>query len=327
MNAPSRAAPPQTKTAFAPASLSNLGPGFDTLGLALGGVGDTVEAWRTDEPGVHVVPSADPSAPSIPLDAAQNTAAVAAAQVLDAHRARSSSSEPTSGGVALRIEKGIPIGSGIGGSAASAAAGAGATNRLLDEPFDKEDLVEAVLAGEEIASGSRHGDNALPTLLGGLLLVSPENPSAYRRLTLPAPLPVALVVPELSILTSDAREILPERVPRADATATAAALAFMVDAFHCGDYEAVGECMMSDRIVEPTRAQLVPCYEAVRRAAMEAGALGCALTGSGPAFFALAESDAHADTVADAMQQASRDASVDAARFVTHADDAGMCGR
>jgi homoserine kinase len=327
VNAPSRAAPPQTKTAFAPASLSNLGPGFDTLGLALGGIGDTIEAWRTDEPGVRVVPSEDPSAPTIPLDPTQNTAAVAAAQVLDeARRARSSPSSSVldGGGIALRIEKGIPIGSGIGGSAASAAAGAGAANQLLDEPFGKEALVEAVLAGEEIASGSRHGDNALPALLGGLLLVSPENPSVYRRLALPAPLPVALVVPDLSILTSDARNILPERVARTDATATAAALAFMVDAFRCGDYETVGECMMSDRLVEPARARLVPCYEAVRRAAMEAGALGCALTGSGPALFALAESDERAAAVADAMQQASREAGVEAARFVTRADDGGL---
>ena len=331
MNAPSEIAPPTeapAATAFAPASLSNLGPGFDTLGLALDGIGDTVEAWRTDEPGVHVAPADDPDAPSIPLDPTQNTAAVAAAHVLhEARRAHSSSPVLDGGGMALRIEKGIPIGSGIGGSAASAAAGAGAANRLLGTPFEKEALAEAVLAGEEIASGSRHGDNALPALFGGLMLVSPENPSVYRRLTLPAPLPVALVVPELSILTNEARATLPERVARTDATATAAALAFMIDAFCCGDYDTVGEHMMSDRIVEPARARLVPCYEAVRRAAMEAGALGCALTGSGPALFALAETDTRAATVADAMQRASREAGVEAARFVTRTDDAGMEGR
>ncbi|PSQ81912.1 MAG: hypothetical protein BRD46_00940 [Bacteroidetes bacterium QS_8_68_15] len=125
MNAPSEIAPPTeapAATAFAPASLSNLGPGFDTLGLALDGIGDTVEAWRTDEPGVHVAPADDPNAPSIPLDPTQNTAAVAAAHVLhEARRAHSSSPVLDGGGMALRIEKGIPIGSGIGGSAAGRA--------------------------------------------------------------------------------------------------------------------------------------------------------------------------------------------------------------
>ncbi|PSQ81913.1 MAG: hypothetical protein BRD46_00945 [Bacteroidetes bacterium QS_8_68_15] len=181
-----------------------------------------------------------------------------------------------------------------------------------------------MLAGEEIASGSRHGDNALPALFGGLMLVSPENPSVYRRLTLPAPLPVALVVPELSILTNDARATLPERVARADATATAAALAFMIDAFCCGDYDTVGEHMMSDRIVEPARARLVPCYEAVRRAAMEAGALGCALTPPHRCWTAGGWRCASRKAFPSARGSAGRR---QAARFVTRTDEAGMEGR
>ena len=306
----------EAAVAFGPASLSNLGPGFDALGLALSGLGDAVEAWRVEEPGMHVLPSETPGAPPIPLEAARNTAAVAAARVLRMLGARQ--------GLALRIRKGIPIGSGIGGSAASAVAGAWAANLLFGHPLEKEALVEAVLAGEEVASGSRHGDNVLPALFGGLVLVSPAAPRTYRRLTLPAPLHVALIVPNVPILTKDARRALPAQVPRQDATQNAAALAFMIHAFACGDYAAVGRHMMADRLVEPVRARSVPCYEAVRRAALEAGAWGCALTGSGPALFALAPSAAHAEDVAKAMLKASRAAGIEAMGLATQADYEGV---
>ena len=306
----------EVMTAFGPASLSNLGPGFDALGLALGGLGDIIEAWRVEEPGVHVLPSKDPGALTIPLDAARNTAAVAAAQVLQMLGARQ--------GLALRIQKGIPIGSGVGGSAASAVAGAWAANLQFGQPFDKEALVEAVLTGEEIASGSRHGDNVLPALFGGLVIVSPADPCVYRRPTLPTPLFIALIVPDVPILTKDARDALPARVPRQSATHNAAALALMTHAFCCGDYAAVGRHMMSDRIVEPVRASWVPCYEAVRKAALDAGAWGCALTGSGPALFALTETAALAEDVVGAMLEASRAAGIEAAGLATQVDHEGV---
>lgn len=303
-------------TAFGPASLSNLGPGFDALGLGLAGMGDAVEAWRVETPGVHMLPGQDPDAPPTPLDPARNTAAVAAATVRETIGAQT--------GLALRIRKGIPIGSGIGGSAASAVAGAWAANLQLGRPLEKDDLVDAVLDGEAVASGSRHGDNVLPALFGGLVMVSPDRPSEYRRLVLPAPLHIALLLPDVPILTKEARDRLPRRVPRGDATHNAAALAFMIDAFRCGDFEAVGQHMMSDRIVEPVRARMVPCYDAVRHAALEAGAWGCALTGSGPALFALAETAEIAEHVVQAMLEASRSTGLAAHGFATQADHDGV---
>src|SRR5690606_40683741 len=193
--------------AFGPASLSNLGPGFDAIGLCISGVGDSVHARLTDGGEFHVE-LVEPDNGLIPRDI-RNTAARAAALVLE------KAGRPE--GLVMRIFKQVPFGSGIGGSAASAVAGAWAANLLLDRPFTKEDLVAAVLDAEEVASGGRHGDNVLPALLGGLILVSSSTPDRYRRVPLARPLPIAVIVPEVSILTKAAREMLPSQVNLRDA--------------------------------------------------------------------------------------------------------------
>lgn len=297
---------------WGPGSLSNLGPGFDALGLCLKGAGDRVEAWRTAEAGVQVV--ADPDAAySVPAEASRNTAAVAASTVL-----RMLGVE---GGIALRISKGFKPGSGIGSSAASAVGGAWAANLVYGAPLSKPEVVEAVLAGEEVASGARHGDNVLPALFGGLVLLSSTSPIRYRCIPLGAPLHLAIVQPDVEVLTKEARALLPERVPLSDAVHNAAELAFMIDAFRAGDWTTVGRCIMADRIVEPVRARLVPCYEPVRRAALAAGAYGCALTGSGPSLFAITASAAAAEVVLRAMLAEAGDG---AAGFVSQADPLGV---
>jgi len=301
---------------WGPGSLSNLGPGFDALGLCIQGLGDRVEAWRTETPGVHLVEANGLPGSRIPEDPQTNTAAVAAAAVLRLVAAQH--------GIALRLRKGLPAGSGLGSSAASAVAGAWAANLLLEQPLPREALVEAVLEGEFVAAGSRHGDNVLVALFGGLVLVSASNPSVYRRIPLPAPLSIALILPQVEILTRTARDILPREVALRDAVHNAAALAFLVDAFRCGDWETVGRWMMADRLVEPVRATLVPCYEAVRRAALEAGAFGCALTGSGPSMFALAKDEQHAQRILSAMLEASNQSGIAAQGFVTAVDEEGV---
>ncbi len=311
--------PAERVAVFGPASLSNLGPGFDTLGLCLDGLGDQVEAWPVEAPGEHLAPGAEAAGmPAVPTDPACNTASVAAEAVLRQAGAAH--------GLALRIRKGVPLGSGSGGPGASAVAGAWAANLALQAGLSKEALVEAVRAGEAVASGSRHGDNVLPALFGGLVLVSPGNPTQYRRLPLPAPLSLALLLPEVPILTREARDLLPDRVPLRDAVHSAAALAFMIDAFRSGDLETAAACMMQDRLVEPVRARLVPCYDAVRRAALESGAWGCALTGSGPAMFAAAETPAQAGEILQAMLDASHAADVPATGHVVQSGAQGVRG-
>lgn len=298
-----------------PASLSNLGPGFDTLGLCIDGIGDIVEATISDEPGVQIT-AIEGDGGLLPISAEANTASVAAQHVL-----RQAGSEK---GVELRIEKRVPFGSGIGGSAASAVAGAWAANLALGRPFSKEDLVAAVLEGEAVASGSKHGDNVLPALFGGLVLTSSSQPHLYRRIPLKCDLPIALIAPDVQVLTKTARDILPKQVPFRDAINNASDLAFLIDAFCCGDWETVGRCIMRDRLVEPVRATLVPCYDAARSAAMEAGALGCALTGSGPAMFAIADSFSAAEAVLQAMIEACLTSGIETTGRVTSANARGV---
>ena len=301
-------------TAFGPPSLSNLGPGFDALGLCVTGPRDRVTAWATDAPGVRVEQDEEPT-PGIPSDPQKNTAARAAMAVLQAAGATH--------GLGIRIEKGIPLGSGIGGSAASAVAGAWAANETLGRPLRKTELVDAVLDGEA-ATGSRHGDNVLPALFGGLVLVDAAEPSRYRRLALPSMPPLAVVLPQVRVLTHEARAVLPAAVPHGDASAQAAALAFLLDALRAGDWPEAGRALMTDRLAEPFRAPLVPVYGAVRRAALDAGSLGCALSGSGPAMMAFAPESGDAQPVLDAMLHACRATGTDATGWLAEVDTEGV---
>lgn len=299
----------QSVRVYGPASLSNLGPGFDTLGLCLKGIGDIIEARFTSGQEITITSSAP-----IPLVASDNTAGRAAHLVM--------TKAADKRGLHLSIKKGIPLGSGIGGSAASASAGAWAANLLLGTPFSKEELAHAVLEAERLASGGTlHGDNALPSLFGGLVLTSPAKPLDYRCIKLTTTLHLAVVMPKRSILTADARTILPSAVPRIEAVHNASDLAFMLHAFMTENWEAISPYMMRDRVVEPARASLVPCYHAVREAAMNAGAYGAALTGSGPAMFAIARDSYSVSKVCDAMVTAAGEG---ARGIVTEADVHGV---
>ena len=305
-------------TVFGPASLSNLGPGFDALGLCITGPGDRIEARVTDTPGVTIQSTSwlTPTSGSIPTEPAKNTAGRAALDVL--RRADADL------GLELTIHKGIPLGSGIGGSAASAVAGAWAANEALGRPFTKRQLVGSVLEGEHAASHHYHGDNVLPALFGGLVLVSPSDPTDFRPLELANPPEIALVLPRVEVLTREARAVLPATVPHGDASAQAAELAFLLTALRDGDWESAGRHLMRDRLAEPHRARLVPVYDAIRRAALNTGSWGCALTGSGPAMFAFPGASATAQTVLDAMLAASRAGGVEAEGWVAKVDTEGV---
>lgn len=312
---PSTANDDTTVRVYGSASLSNLGPGFDTLGLCIQGLGDVVEARLTDSGLVEIV-EIEGDEGALPRDSTENTATRAARCVLD--------QAGSDHGVELIIRKGIPLGSGIGGSAASSVAGAWATNLLLGRPFERGDLVEAVLAGEAGADGSRHGDNVLPALFGGLVLVSSSSPSRYRRVAIPPGLHLALVLPRIEVLTRRAREILPEHVPLRDAVHNASQVAFLLDALRTGDWEEAGRLIMTDRLVEPVRARLVESYRPIRESALDAGAYGCALSGSGPALFAVVDGPERARTVAEAMAEASDAEGVPADHFAVEAELRGV---
>lgn len=301
---------------FGPASLSNLGPGFDTLGLCLEGIGDVIEARKLEVPGVQIVLEDHPFSAGITLDPKKNTAGLAAHRVAE--------SLGYTGGLALRIQKGFKPGSGIGSSAASAVGAAYAVGELLCPGIRKADLVDAVLAGEALASGARHGDNVLPALFGGLVLVSSSEPDKYRNIAIPEGLWIVVILPEVQVLTREARAMLPAQVPMQHAVNQASSLAFMIEAFRAGDWAEVGRRMMEDQLAEPVRSTLVPCYSQIKAAAMAAGAFGCALTGSGPAMFAISDKQTDAQSVLLAMQEASLATGIASSAYLSRVNDAGV---
>lgn len=284
-------------TAFAPGSIGNVGPGLDILGLAVAGDGDAVRAEWLSEPGIRML---EPGHPELPREVERHTAGLAARTVL--RRV----GEPATGrrGIGLSVHKGLPLSGGQGGSAASAVAGAVAVNALLGEPLGPMELIEVCLDAEEAVAG-RHADNIAPSLLGGLVLIRSMDPLDVVRLPVPAELHVVLAKPEQRMRTAEARAVLPREVSRAVALHQAAQVAAMVAAFALEDYALLARSV-DDRIAEPARAGLLPGFAEAKAAALEAGALGSSISGSGPTAFALARGRESGERVARAMEAAYR---------------------
>jgi homoserine kinase len=305
---------------FAPASVANLGVGFDALGAALDGPGDVVVARRSRRRGIRIL-SIEGDGGRLPLDPEKNTASVAARGVLDLARAGGSSVA----GIELEIVKGLPLESGLGSSAASAAAG-GMAAALLLGIRDRRKILLPVLEGENAADGSWHGDNVFASLLGGLVLVPssrPERPLRPVALPFPARLRLVLVHPDLSLRTSESRKVLPREVSLGAHVRQAAALATLVAALGSGDLKAAGRAVDSDTIVEPARAPLIPGHAAVTRAMRKAGAFGCAIAGAGPSLLALSEEGPRAAAIAEAAVAAWKAEGISATAAVHHVDPRG----
>ena len=284
---------------FAPATIANLGPGFDCLGVAIDGPGDTLEARTVPggTPGVTIEEITGDAA-GIPLEVERNCAGRAAQVVL----ARAVGKAAKASALVLRLHKGLPRGSGLGSSAASAVAGAVAAHMLLGTPLGSNALLEAALEGECVASGGRHADNLAAALLGGFTIVRSHDPLDVVRLEAPALLRFVVVLPAMTLETRHARAILPESVPLTAAVANWANAAAMVAAVARGSAADLGRAVV-DRVVEPARKHLIPGFDDVRKAALEAGAHGCSISGAGPSLFAVATADTGA-AVAAAMQAA-----------------------
>ena len=282
-------------TAFAPATVSNVGCGFDVLGFALVSPGDEVTA-RPVPSGVSIDDIIGDEG-RLPREAARNTAGVAAQALLTAAGERR--------GVALTIRKGLPLASGLGGSAASAAAAVVAVDALFQLQASIETLVTCALEGERLGAGSAHADNIAPALCGGFVLVRCAHPPDIIRLPVPAGLTAVVVHPDLEIETAMARTLLGDSVPLKDAIQQWANLGALVDGLHRSDFDLIGRSLV-DTIAEPRRAPLVPGLAAIKRAAAEAGALGCSLSGSGPSLFAMCRNAGDAERVAAAMTAAVR---------------------
>lgn len=298
-------------TAYSPGSASNLGPGFDCLGIAFTGRGDQVTATVEDAAGVRVGSVSDPR---IPLDPSRNTAAIAASSVM--RRAK----VPAAFGLRLEIDKGLPLSGGMGGSAASAVAGAVATDALLGSKLPRAELLAAALDAEAVVAG-RHADNVGPSLFGGAVLVVSLEPLLLAQVRVHPGLALVLVSPDYQVETAAARAVLPRDVARADAVLQSARLGALV----LGLERAAADLIrgsMQDLIAEPARRHLYPGFAEARAAALEAGALGVVVSGAGPTVVAVVLAEV-TDRVAKALSEAYRARGIGAQVHRAQVDDRG----
>ena len=299
---------------YAPATVANVACGFDTLGFAIDRPGDEIFARFSTESGLRITAIHGDNG-KLPLAVEKNTASVAAMAVMDHLGLKR--------GVELEIHKGLPIGSGMGSSAASAVAGALAINELMDRPLSRKELLPFALQGEAVASGGAiHADNVGPCLLGGMILV--RNNLEYDTVSIHAPqqLYAAIALPDIQILTVEARAVMRKEIPMKDAITQWGNLGAMVAGLLQEDFGLIGRSLV-DVVAEPYRAALIPAFHEVKQAAVGTGALGCSISGAGPAIFALCKGDRTAFKVAMAMQRVFQHHQISCKRYVSAINTAG----
>ena len=290
--------------AFSPGSVGNIGVGFDIIGHGIAGIGDIATLRRIDEPTVRIT-AIRGTVTDLPLQAERNTAGAALISL------REALALPF--GFELELDKGIPLGSGLGGSAASCVAALVAANALLDAPLSPEALYPHALTGEAVASGGKHGDNVGPMLLGGLVLATAER---LTKIHVPAAWHAAVVHPDAVLETKHARAALAGHYALGEFVAQSAQLAQVLLGCERGA-AALVRAGLDDVLVEPRRAPLIAGFDAVKRAALAAGAMGASISGAGPSVFAWCESLAEAERAAQGMAAAFAQAGFDSDVHIT----------
>ena len=275
---------------FAPASIANISCGFDVLGLCLDNVGDLMHIEKSNKPGFRIT---EIKGQDLPLETEKNVAGVAAQALLKAYN------QPV--GFELKIDKRIKAGSGIGSSAASAAGAVFAVNELLGAPYSRAELVQFAMAGEALASGAAHADNLAPVLLGGFTLVRCNATLDIIKLPTPRDLVATVIHPKIELKTIHSRAILKSDIPLQKGVAQWGNLGAFISALYTEDYELLSRSMQ-DEVIEPLRAMLIPKFNEVKQAALDSGALGSGISGSGPSIFALSRGRETAKKVGDAMK-------------------------
>ena len=274
---------------FCPATIANLSCGFDVLGLCLDTAGDEMIVRKTAEKGVRItkIVGAD-----LPLETEKNVSGVAALAMLE--------TLDVDCGFEIEIYKNIKAGSGIGSSAASSAGAVFGINELLGRPYSRKDLVQFAMQGEKLASGNAHADNVAPALLGGFTLVRSYSPLDIIRIDSPEELFATVVHPQIELKTSDARSVLKQTVSLKSAIMQWGNVGGLIAGLYTKDYDLIGRSL-HDEIVEPLRSVLIPGFDLIKQTALENGALGSGISGSGPSIFALSRGKDTADQIAKAM--------------------------
>lgn len=274
---------------FSPATVANVGCGFDVFAFALNEPGDEIKLAMKSSPGVEITEITGNS--SLPLDINKNTVGVSISSMLDYLNADF--------GISISLHKGMPIKSGLGSSAASAVGGIFALNQLLKTKLPNEILLKFAVEGEKIASGDNiHLDNSAACLYGGFVLVRSEDPVDIISIPVPESLYCIIIHPQIEINTAESRKMLPEKVSLIQAINQWSNTAAVISALYESDFELLKRSI-SDPIIEPARAKQIPDFYGLRDAALNAGAVGCGISGSGPAVFALADSKEKAYIICD----------------------------
>ena len=298
---------------FAPASVANVSCGFDVMGFALEQPGDEIVARRSGESGIWITKITGERG-ALPTSVEQNTAGIAVKKLLH-HLGYE-------GGIELEIHKKMPLGSGLGSSAASSVGAVVAVNRLLGSPCNAKELLPFAAEGERVACGTAHLDNVAPSLLGGFVLIRSQDPPDVIELDCPKPLFASVVHPDIEIKTEDTRNILRRDVPLHRAVDQWGNVGGLVAGILKGNYDLIGRSLQ-DVIIEPIRSVLIPGFDYVKNAALEAGALGSGISGSGPSIFALSQSRDSADKIGKAMQQAFHDIDLENEGYISEINKQG----
>lgn len=284
----------KTVTAFAPATVANVAVGFDLLGFAFGVIGDEVSLTQTASRAVKIIEinGSVKGIEALPREAAKNTATVGLLKLTQEHQ--------LDFGFEVKIRKGISLGSGMGGSAASAVAAIVAANAFLQKKLSLEEQLSYALQGEAFASGSAHADNIAPCLYGGLTLTRSIDPVDVLRVPVPKGIFAVVVHPDLQLETKVARGVLQKVVSLKGHIEQSAGLAGVLLGCCQNDLELVGRSL-KDNLIEPQRQHLIPGFAQAKAAALALGALGCSISGAGPSVFAWAKSLREAQAMGEAM--------------------------
>lgn len=282
----------QEVTVFAPASVANLAVGYDILGLALENPGDEVVVRTGSIPGLKIK-SITGDGGKLPLDIEKNTASYAALQLLK-HLGKSDLP------IEMEIHKKMAMGTGLGSSAASAVAGVFGVNAYLGNPLTKAEILRFAVEGEQKADGAFHGDNVAPSLFGGIVLIRSNATLEMTQLPVPDHLHLAMVYPHLEVLTSESRALLKETVPLSAMIDQTGNIATFISALYENDIKKIGRAL-TDVVIEPQRAHLIPEFYSLKEIALANGALGFSISGAGPSLFALCDSKETADRIRVAL--------------------------
>jgi homoserine kinase len=276
---------------FCPATIANLSCGFDVMGLCLDGVGDEMVVRKSDVKGIRIIKI---EGADLPLETEKNVAGVAGLALLN--------ELDLDFGFEIEIYKKIKAGSGIGSSSASAAGAVFGINELAGKPFTRKELVQFAMQGEVLASGSAHADNVAPALCGGFTIVRSSNPLDIIRIESPSELYATVIHPQIELKTSEMRAVLQPMVSLKSAITQWGNVGGLVAGLYTSDYDLIGRSLHDD-IVEPLRGKFIPHFDQVKQAALNSGALGSGISGSGPSIFALSRGIENANKVADAMRK------------------------